>query len=163
MGFFAGELEHALRARTHANGSPWTLLTRASLHPQRIERLKRAAEDISLTTTLPPDVQQHLRRELDFSPMEWARLQAAHEADTFMRLFIDHHYPLEEAVNKANAVFASTLKDMLAASALTHDQGFAAALATPPPPRARRQSPRGTAREAVPVHADAHRHAEEDE
>jgi hypothetical protein len=113
MGFFAGELENILRMRTHSHGSPWTMLTRANVHPQRIERLKQAAEDVSQTTGLPIDVQQQLRRELDLSDLEWARLQAAYEADKFMGMLLSHHYPLDDAMNNANAVFASTLKDSL--------------------------------------------------
>ncbi|MBA3826837.1 MAG: hypothetical protein H0X24_23455 [Ktedonobacterales bacterium] len=141
MGFFAGELEHILRTRVPALASPWTILTRANLHPQRIERLKRAAEDISQTTTLPLDVQQQLRRELDLTATEWARLQAADEADKFMRLFIEHHYPLEEAVNKANAVFASALKDRLASGDLVIAQLSDGHPTAPPPARGRRRQP----------------------
>ena len=155
MGFFAGELEQVLRARTHAQNSPWSILARANLHPQRIERLRRAAEDISQTTTLPIEVQQQLRRELDLSFTEWARLQAAEEADTFMRLLIDHHFPLEEAVNTANAVFTSTLKDKLVSGEIVHVQLWDGHDAAPPPPRGRRHKATPTPVALHPVAAQS--------
>ena len=143
MGFFAGELEQLLRARTNAHSSPWAMLTHTHLRPQRIERLKKAAQDISHTTILPSEVRQQLRCDLELSFTEWARLQAAYEADTFLRLLMFHNFPLDEAVNKANAVFASALKDTLARGELSHVQLSDGPHPEPPPsPRARHRPPR---------------------
>jgi hypothetical protein len=120
MGFFAGELEAVLRAHVaHPNGSPWSILTRMGVHPQQIDRLKKAFDDIGQVATLQGTYLQQLRQELEMAPAEWARLQAGIEADTFLRLLLYHNYPLEEAANKANAVFSAVLKDMLATGGKT--------------------------------------------
>jgi|GEM_PF-4563459 len=120
MGFFAGELEAILKTHsTQPNGSPWSILTRMGVHPQQIDRLKKAYEDISQVATLQASYLQQLRQELELSPIEWARLQAGIEADSFLRLLLYHSYSLEEAANKANAVFSSVLKDRLASGGKT--------------------------------------------
>src|SRR5579883_2575357 len=112
MGFFAGELEHVLRNHTtHPQGSPWSILARMNVHPQQIDRLKKAAEDIGQVATLPDQSMQQLRTELELTPLEWSRLQAGIEADVFLRMLLYHSYPLEDAVNTANAIFAAMLKD----------------------------------------------------
>ncbi len=117
MGFFAGELAAILSAhQSHPQGSPWAILTRMGVHPQQIDRLKKANEDIGQIATLPQPYLSQLRAELDLTSPEWARLQAAIEADVFFRLLLYHNYSLEEAANRANAVFANVLKDQLAAS-----------------------------------------------
>jgi hypothetical protein len=115
MGFFAGELEVVLQEHNPLpNESPWNVLNRLNVHPQQTERLQKAAEDIGQVATLPLPLLQQLKQELNLSPIAWARLQAGVEADAFFRLLMYHNYSLEEAVNKANAVFASALKDKLA-------------------------------------------------
>lgn len=115
MGFFAGELASILQAHvTHPGGSPWSILTRLGVHPQQIDRLKKAHDDLAQVATLQSTYLQQLRQELELTPGEWARLQAGIEADAFFRLLMYHNYPLDEAANKANAVFSSTLKDRLA-------------------------------------------------
>ncbi|MBA3825221.1 MAG: hypothetical protein H0X24_15145 [Ktedonobacterales bacterium] len=115
MGFFAGELEVVLQEHNPLpNESPWNVLNRLNVHPQQTERLQKAAEDIGQVATLPPPLLLQLKQELNLSPIAWARLQAGVEADAFFRLLMYHNYSLEEAVNKANAVFASALKDKLA-------------------------------------------------
>jgi hypothetical protein len=115
MGFFAGELEVVLQEHNPLpNESPWNVLNRLNVHPQQTERLQKAAEDIGQVATLPPPLLLQLKQELNLSPISWARLQAGVEADAFFRLLMYHNYSLEEAVNKANAVFASALKDKLA-------------------------------------------------
>lgn len=115
MGFFAGELAAILQAHlSHPGGSPWVTLTRMGVHPQQIDRLKKANEDIGQIASLQESHLTQLRQELELTPLEWARLQAGIEADMFFRLLLYHNYPLEEAANRANAVFASTLKDRLA-------------------------------------------------
>jgi len=120
MGFFAGELEAILRNHVaHPNGSPWSILTRMGVHPQQIDRLKKAHDDIGQVATLQGSHMQQLRQELELSPIEWARLQAGIEADTFLRLLLYHNYPLDEAANKANAVFSAVLKDKLATGGKT--------------------------------------------
>src|SRR6185437_15571623 len=115
MGFFAAELA-AILADHQPSGAetPWTPLQRLGVHPQQVERLQHAAEDIGQVATLQANVLQQLRQELVLSPFEWARLQAGSEADTFFRLLVYHNYPLEEVANKTNAVFAAALKDKLA-------------------------------------------------
>jgi hypothetical protein len=114
MGFFAGELEIVLQEHNPLpNESPWNVLNRMSVHPQQTERLQKAAEDIGQVATLPLPVLQQLKQELNLSPISWARLQAGVEADAFFRLLMYHNYSLEEAVGKANAIFAAALKDRL--------------------------------------------------
>jgi hypothetical protein len=149
MGFFAGELEDVLSAHVaHPHGSPWAILTRMGVHPQQIDRLKKAADDIGQVATLQAVHLQQLRQELELTPVEWARLQAAIEADTFLRLLLYHNYPLDEATNKANAIFAATLKDKLATGGKSENvyaplsAEDAASLQEPPPhrPRVRRRS-----------------------
>ncbi len=115
MGFFAGELEVILEEHNPLpHESPWNVLNRLTVHPQQTERLQKAAEDIGQVAMLPPSLLLQLKQELNLSPIAWARLQAGIEADAFFRLLMYHNYTLEEAVNKANAVFASALKDKLA-------------------------------------------------
>src|SRR5271165_2340937 len=115
MGFFAGELAAILQTHVnHPDASPWSILSRMGIHPQQIDRLKKAAEDLAQVATLQSAQLQQLRQELELSPGEWARLQAGAEADTFLRLLLYHNYSLEDAANKANAVFAAALKDKLA-------------------------------------------------
>lgn len=114
MGFFAGELQFILEKRvSHPQGSPWAYLTRLGVHPQQVDRLRKASEDIGLIATLPEASMRALRQSLDLTIDEWSRLQAGLEADTFLRLLLYHDYPLEEAANRANAVFAATLKERL--------------------------------------------------
>lgn len=120
MGFFAGELAAILSAhQTHPQGTPWAILSRMGVHPQQIDRLKRATEDLGHIASLQNDYLLKLRHELDLSPVEWARLQAAIEADVFFRLLLYHDYSLEEAANDANAVFSAVLKDRLATGGKT--------------------------------------------
>jgi hypothetical protein len=112
MGFFAAELETILHDRRPA--ASWEILAEVDVHPAQIERLRQAAMEIGMVATLPQSITQHLKQSLALSPYEWARLQAGAEADTFFRLLVYHNYPLEEAVNKTNAVFSAALKDKLA-------------------------------------------------
>jgi hypothetical protein len=115
MGFFAGELENVLRNHiSHPQGSPWSILARMNVHPQQIDRLKKAADDIGQVATLPDVALQQLRIEIELTPLEWSRLQAGIEADVFLRMLLYHSYPLEDAVNTANSIFAAMLKDRLA-------------------------------------------------
>jgi hypothetical protein len=115
MGFFAGELAVVLGEHNPLpNESPWNVLNRLNVHPQQTERLQRAAEDIGQVATLPHPLLWQIKQELNLSPVAWARLQAGIEADAFFRLLMYHNYSLEEAVTKANAIFANTLKDYLA-------------------------------------------------
>ena len=111
MGFLATELVAVLA--TH-NIDPWQRLLHMGIHPTQVERLKIAAEDFAQVATLPSHILPQLRQEVPLSPIEYARLQAGVEADAFFRLLIYHNYPLEEAANKSNAVFANALKDKLA-------------------------------------------------
>jgi hypothetical protein len=154
MGFFAGELEVVLREHNPLpNESPWNVLNRLSIHPQQIERLQKAAEDIGQVATLPPNLLVQIRQELNLNPISWARLQAGVEADAFFRLLMYHNYSLEEAVNKANAVFASALKDRLAVGGKS-DSIYASspeldALAAVPAPVRRRGRMRKADKEAL--------------
>lgn len=141
MGFFAGELEAVLGNHTLPKGSsPWAILQRMGIHPQQIERLKSAAEDLGQVATLPPTVLQQMKQELELAPIEWARLQAGIEADTFLRLLMYHNYPIEEAANKANAVFSAALKDRLTTGGRSETIYAATTIdsdTTPIPPRRR--------------------------
>lgn len=115
MGIFAGELFAVLDKHKGPNdASPWSILQRMGVHQQQIERLQIAFDDISQVAALQAPYLTQLRQELNLSPAEWARLQAGLEADTFLRLLLYHNYPLEEAANKANAVFSAAVKDKLA-------------------------------------------------
>ena len=115
MGFFAGELYAILSAhQSHPQGTPWSILARIGVHPQQIDRLKKAADDIGQVATLPDVALQQLRNEIELTPLEWSRLQAGIEADVFLRMLLYHSYPLEDAVNTANSIFAAMLKDRLA-------------------------------------------------
>ncbi len=115
MGFFAGELAEILEQhQPPGSESRWVVLQRLGVHPNQIERLQHAADDVGQVATLQTNILQQLRQEYGLSPAEWARLQAGSEADTFYRLLVYHNYPLEEAINKSNAVFAAALKDKLA-------------------------------------------------
>jgi hypothetical protein len=115
MGFFAGELEAVLQEYNPLpNESPWNILNRLNVHPQQTERLQKAAEDIGQVATLPNIIVAQLKQELNLAPLPWARLLAAIEADAQFRLMMYHNFPLEEAANKANAIFSAALKDRLA-------------------------------------------------
>jgi hypothetical protein len=115
MGFFAAELASILEQQQSVDRTtPWEVLGGLGVHPTQIERLQHAANDISQVATLPATTLHQLKQTLGLSPFAWARLQAGAEADTFYRLLVYHNYPLEEAANKTNAVFAAALKDKLA-------------------------------------------------
>ncbi len=115
MGFFAGELAMILQAHLHHTGdSPWETLTRIGVHPQQIDRLKKASEDIGQIANMQESYLIQLCEELELTPLEWARLQAGIETDMFFRLLLHHGYRIEVAANRANDVFASALKDRLA-------------------------------------------------
>ena len=113
MGFLASELATVLSDHT-PDGNGWNILHHMGVHPTQVDRLVHAADDFGQIATLPSHTLQQLRQELGLNPIEYARLQAGAEADAFMRLLIYHNYPLEEAANKSNAVFANALKDKLA-------------------------------------------------
>jgi hypothetical protein len=154
MGFFASELAAILAA--HAPASAWDTLASLDVHATQIERLQQAAVDVALVATLPEGVKQQLRQELALSPYEWARLQAGSEADVFFRLLDYHHYPLEEAVNKSNAVFAAALKDRLATGGAKSIYPTTPAMeqiraALPPPKRRGRRPKQPAAPAAVAV------------
>jgi hypothetical protein len=147
MGFFASELGAVLVAhQAHGVDSPWLLLQRLGVHPNQVERLQQAAEDVTQVATLQASVLHQLRQELELSPYEWARLQAGSEADTFFRLLTYHNYPIEEAVNKSNAVFAAALKDKLATGGRSESiypstPAMEQIRANTPPPRRRGRRP----------------------
>lgn len=116
MGFYAAELAAILQAHvTHPGGSPWSILTRLGVHPQQIDRLKKAHDEIAQVSSLQQRFKDELTRDLELSPRDVARLAAAEEADAVLRILMYHNYPLDEAANRANAVFATLLKDRLAA------------------------------------------------
>lgn len=115
MGFFAGELYAVLERHKCADlASPWDILARMGLHPQQIERLQCACEDVATVASLQAPYLTQLRQELQLTPIEWARLQAGIEADVYLRLLLYHKYSLEEAASKANMIFAAAIKDKLA-------------------------------------------------
>lgn len=111
MGFFASELGAALSA----HGESWACLgARFGVHQQQVERLMQAEADPFFVSTLQRTACDQVAKELDFSPLEIARMVAGGEADTFFRLMIYHNYPIEEAMNKSNSVFAAALRDHMA-------------------------------------------------
>lgn len=117
MGFFAAELETVLKDHNlHERANYWSILTRMGVHPQQIDRLKKAAEDAASVASLQTSHLDQLCRENDLTHAERCRLIAGVDADTILRLLLYHNYPLEEALNKANAIFAASLKDHLASS-----------------------------------------------
>lgn len=115
MGFFAAELAAILEAH-HAQDRTraWGILQRMGVQEAQIQRLQQAADDFAQIATLHAQILQRLRQDLVLDSLAWARLQAGIDADAFLRLVIYHNFPLEEAANKANAVFAAALKDRLA-------------------------------------------------
>lgn len=143
MGFFASELATVLKEHnTLPLESEWAILHRLGVHPDQVEHLQKAADDFALVATLPSPVVHQLRQELGLSPIEYARLQAGLEADAFMRLMVYHNYPIEEAANKSNAVFANALKDKMATGGKSESiypalTGMAGSSAVTPPPRRR--------------------------
>ena len=112
MGFFAAELQELLIK--YAPVAPWDVLARAGIHPMQIKRLQVAAVETGQVATLMGASLAEVRQSLTLTPLDYCRLIAGIEADTFFRLLVYHNYPLEEAANKSNAVFASALKDRLA-------------------------------------------------
>ena len=143
MGFLASELDVVLKEHNASgNESEWAILFRMGIHPTQVERLQHAADDFGQVATLPSHALQQLRQELGLSPIEYARLQAGVEADAFFRLLVYHNYPLEEAANKSNAVFANALKDKLATGGKSESVyptlvGMEQARTVMPPPRRR--------------------------
>lgn len=143
MGFLASELEVTLKQHNTSNTeSVWAVLLRMGVHPTQVERLQRAADDFGQVATLPQNTLLQLRQEFGLTPIEYARLQAGIEADAFFRLLIYHNYPLDEAANKSNAVYANALKDKLATGGKSESvypnlEGMDQARATTPPPRRR--------------------------
>lgn len=114
MGFFAAELENILHAHlSHEGASSWSILSRLGIHPQQIDRLKKAADDIMLVSTMPEADFDRLCAELQLSPLELARLHAGTEADVALRMTKYHGYSDEEVANIANAIYSSSLKDRL--------------------------------------------------
>ena len=114
MGIFAGELHAILEQHAPEGSNPWLILQKMGVHQQQIDRLMEAFNDISLVATLQAQYLTQLRQELNLTPAEWSRLQAGLEADTFLRLLLYHNYPIDEAANKANAIFSAAVKDKLA-------------------------------------------------
>lgn len=115
MGFFAAELESLLRQHSaHPQASPWAILSRLGVHPQQVDRLKKAADDPRLIATLPEKFLPSLQQELGASPQEWARLMAGIEADVAIRMTQYHGYDGDEGMNTGNAIFSAMLKDRLA-------------------------------------------------
>lgn len=112
MGFFASELGAVLSD----HGKTWEWLGTLGIHPTQIQRLRDAADDIAQVASLQPNLRAQVKQDLELIPLEVAKLEAGSEADVFFRLLCYHNYPLEEAANKANAVFAAALKDHLARS-----------------------------------------------
>ncbi len=117
MGFFASELYAILERRVeHPQvGTPWTILSRLGIHPQQVDRLRKANDELGLIATLPASLITKIQNELELTKEEYARLMAAIEADVFLRLLLYHQYSLEEAANRANSIFAASLKDFISA------------------------------------------------
>jgi hypothetical protein len=111
VGFFAGELERILSKRQ--KNSPWSLLSRMGIHPQQVDRLKKAYDDIGQVATLQKAHLDQIRFDLELSQEEWARLNSASRADTVLRLFLYHDYPLDQAARMANAIYVDTLQNLL--------------------------------------------------
>src|SRR5262249_31439155 len=117
----------------------------------------KAAEDMTQVATLPAAHLLNIKQELELTASEWARLQAGLEADAFLRIVLYHNYPLEEAANKANAIFASTLKDRLTAGGQSeHSYAQVTRAEEQATPRRRLRSPGRVAKisQAVPTEAN---------
>ncbi len=152
MGFFASELAAALQAHVRSNQSPWAVLSRLGVHPQQIDRLKKAAEDFGLVASLKMEVIVQIEQEIEATRYTHFRLMAALDADQMLRLMAYHNYPVDEIANNANALFNASLLDMMASGSeqvfpKRKDDGQEA----PPPselPRRRGRPP------APPAHSD---------
>lgn len=148
MGFFAAELAAILEVHSsQERAQAWEILQRMGVQEAQIQRLQQAADDLAQIATLPVQILQRLRQDLGLSPLAWARLQAGNDADAFLRLVIYHNFPLEEAANKANAVFAAALKDRLATGGYSDSiyprtlvLAQSRAIAPPPQRRVRRKA-----------------------
>ncbi len=155
MGVLASELLAILEDHnTDPKQSAWAALYKIGVHPSQVERLQQAADDIAQVATLPASMLQQLRQELGLTPAEYARLQAGVEADAFFRLMIYHNYPIEEAVNKTNAVYANALKDRLAVGGRSEAifpvlVGMEQVRTPAPAPRRRGRQRKATAEEKV--------------
>lgn len=114
MGFFAAELETILADRAKNSARPWSVLSRMGVHPQQIDRLKKAAEDVRQVASLPEPSLEQVRVELELTPYEWARLRAGMEADVTLRMTDYHGYSNEDIMNMANTIFSNSLKDRIA-------------------------------------------------
>lgn len=136
MGFFAAELATVL---TDAHQT-YDALRRVDIGQAHIAALQAAALDTTLISTLPRETIARLVREFSLSPLQASRLYAGFEADQFLRLVRYHNYGLEESMNKANAVFAASLKDrmMQGGGSEIRYLGMPTASALPPPTPKRR-------------------------
>lgn len=120
MGFFAGELAAILQAHLpDGEHDPWCILVRQGIPDSQIKRLKLAADEPEVIAGLAGEQQQVVRRELELTPGEWARLQAGAEADTLLRLWLSHRETHDTAFEKANGVFSQALKDRLATGGMS--------------------------------------------
>lgn len=130
MGFYAAELEQFLATRTQHQASPWSVLSRMGMHPQQIDRLKKAAEEPVNVSAAPKEFQRRMRDELQITPAEWYRLMAALEADVTLRICLYYGYDTDTAMNLANVEFACVLKDRIAQGDLALPSELADAMDT---------------------------------
>lgn len=120
MGFFASELYSVLEAHNSTDGNPWTVLSRMGIHPQQVDRLKKAFDDPGQIATLHESFVDQIKSTLNINTNEWSRISAALEADLILRLLLYHNYELYRALNIANAVFSSTFRDLMIANGDIH-------------------------------------------
>jgi hypothetical protein len=117
MGFFASEFLAIMQCRVAPGRSPWSTLQSFGVSDAQIKRLQAAAENIGEVATLPYSNLRAISQTFEFTLSEDARLLAALEADVFLRILLYHNYPLDRAAIYANAAFAGSVKDHLAANA----------------------------------------------
>ncbi len=141
MGFLAAELDEILKKHyKKEKGSHWSLLAQIHVHPQQIERLRFASEEFGRVASLQGSYLLTLKDSLSLDTKEWARLQAAVEADKSLRMFLYHKLDLDEAMNKANAVFSGALHDLQISFGASQSSAYADTEPDPPDTGAAQES-----------------------
>ncbi len=141
MGFLAAELDELLKKHyTKQKGSHWSLLAQVHVHPQQIERLRTASEEFGRVASLQGTYLIALKDSLKLDAKAWARLEAAVEADKALRMFLYHKLDLDEAMNKANAVFSGALHDLQISFKASQSSAYAEIEPDPPDSGATQES-----------------------
>jgi hypothetical protein len=113
MGHFAAELITIITEHVGAENVTQCLQA-YDMSPKQIQRLATAAEDPAMVATMQLSKCNELVQNLDLNKLEQGRLEAGREADMYLRLILYHKWDIEKAMTYSNAIFANTLKEILA-------------------------------------------------